>query len=100
VPVKRDGARVTVTGPSELAPQEWHVPGDISSAAFFIVAGLIVPGARLALRDVNMNPTRTGIIDAVRAAGGSIRLENERVVGGEPMADIVVDRQDRLKAFT
>ncbi len=99
VPVKRSGNRVTVTGPAELAPQEWHVPGDISSAAFFLVAGAIVPGARLRLKSVNMNPTRTGILDVLKAAGASVRAENERISGGEPMADLVVDRQNNLKAF-
>lgn len=100
VPMKRQGGRVTISGPSELTPQEWHVPGDISSAAFFMVAGALVPGARLTLRSVNMNPTRTGVVDVLLQAGAAVRMENERVSGGEPMADLIIDRQPPLKAFS
>lgn len=87
---------VTVKGGVELHAQEIHVPGDISSAAFFIVAALITPDSELLIRNVGVNPTRTGIIDVLRSMGGSIELVNEREVSAEPVADILV-RSSRLK---
>jgi 3-phosphoshikimate 1-carboxyvinyltransferase len=87
---------VTVKGGVELQAQEICVPGDISSAAFFIVAALITPDSELLIRDVGVNPTRTGIIDVLRSMGGSIELLNEREVSAEPVADILV-RSSRLR---
>lgn len=87
---------VTVKGGIELHAQEIHVPGDISSAAFFIVAALITPDSELLIRNVGVNPTRTGIIDVLRSMGGSIELVDEREVSAEPVADILV-RSSRLK---
>jgi len=82
------GARVT--GPVELEGRDLVVPGDISSAAFFLVAGLIVPDSELLLKNVGINPTRSGIIDILRQMGGSIELLNEREHCGEPVADLLV----------
>lgn len=96
VPLIRSGAKITITGPSPLKPQNWIVPGDISSAAFFMVGALIVPGANVRLEAVNTNPTRTGILDVLKKAGAPIKIENERTVGGEPIADIVIDKQAKL----
>ena len=79
-----------VSGGRELAGREIVVPGDISSAAFFLVAGLVVPGSELLVRGVGVNPTRTGIIDILRAMGGNIRLMDERDLSGEPVADLLV----------
>lgn len=73
------------------------VPSDISSAAYFIVAGLIVPHSEIMLKNVNTNPTRAGIIEVLKRMGADLRLENERVVSGEPVADIVV-RSSELNA--
>jgi len=87
---------VTVKGGVELQGQEINVPGDISSAAFFIVAALITPGSELLIRNVGVNPTRTGIIDVLRSMGGNIELLNEREVSAEPVADILV-RTSSLK---
>jgi 3-phosphoshikimate 1-carboxyvinyltransferase len=84
------GRTITVTPGATLHAGDVHVPGDISSAAFFMVAGLIVPGSEIVLRDVGVNPTRTGIIDILRQMGGRIELTNEREVAGEPVADIVI----------
>lgn len=89
---------VTVRGGTELAGQEISVPGDISSAAFFMVAALITPGSELLIRNVGINPTRTGILDILRAMGGDIELLNEGEVSGEPVADILV-RSSRLKGI-
>ncbi|MBC7961973.1 MAG: 3-phosphoshikimate 1-carboxyvinyltransferase [Steroidobacteraceae bacterium] len=87
---------VTVHGGAELNAQEVTVPGDISSAAFFIVAALITPGSELLIRNVGINPTRTGVIDILKEMGGDIELLDERELSGEPVADILV-RSSRLK---
>ena len=81
---------IRIHGESELTAQEIEVPGDPSSAAFFIVAALIVPGSDLVIANVGLNPTRAGIITVLRAMGGSIEELNPREVGGEPVADLRV----------
>jgi 3-phosphoshikimate 1-carboxyvinyltransferase len=75
-----------------------HVPGDISSATFFLVAGLITPGAELLVKNVGLNPTRSGAIDILRAMGGQLELLDEREQSGEPVADILV-RHSRLQGI-
>lgn len=84
------GNRVEVKGRPELQGHKVRVPGDISSAAFFLVAASIVPGSRLLIRNVGINPTRTGILDVLRRMGADLELRNERVESGEPVADIFV----------
>jgi 3-phosphoshikimate 1-carboxyvinyltransferase len=85
------GARVIrLTGEAELLPQTIEVPGDPSSAAFFIVAALLVPGSELIIENVGLNPTRTGLISVLREMGGSIEEVGRRQVGGEPVADLLV----------
>lgn len=69
-----DGKKITVQGPQKLSGQTVVVPGDISSAAFWLVAGLIVPNSRVVLKNVGINETRTGIIDVIRAMGGKLEL--------------------------
>ena len=81
---------VSITGGPRLEGREIHVPGDISSAAFFLVAGLIVPGSELLVRNVGINPTRSGIIDILQEMGGDLELLNRRELAGEPVADILV----------
>ncbi|MBD2095485.1 3-phosphoshikimate 1-carboxyvinyltransferase [Trichocoleus sp. FACHB-591] len=88
---------VTVTGPARLQGQTVIVPGDISSAAFWLVAGAIVPGSELWVENVGVNPTRTGVLDALEMMGADITLENQRIVAGEPVADLHV-RHSSLKA--
>jgi 3-phosphoshikimate 1-carboxyvinyltransferase len=87
---------VTITGPAQLYGQNVVVPGDISSAAFWLVAGAIVPGSDLVVENVGVNPTRTGILEALALMGADIQLENQREVAGEPVADIRVRCQDRV----
>jgi len=77
-----------------LVPVDLRVPGDISSAAYFLVAGAIHPNARLVIRDCGINPTRTGIIDILLAMGAKLRIYNERLEAGEPLADIVVESSE------
>ena len=69
-----DGKKITVQGPQKLSGQKVVVPGDISSAAFWLVAGLIVPNSRVVLKNVGINETRTGIIDVIRAMGGKLDI--------------------------
>ncbi|MEO1045991.1 MAG: 3-phosphoshikimate 1-carboxyvinyltransferase [Pseudomonadota bacterium] len=86
-----DGTRhIFVTGEAELKPQNIIVPGDPSSAAFFIVAALIVPGSDLVIRKVGMNPTRAGLITLLQQMGGDITEIDRHDVGGEPVADLRV----------
>ncbi len=89
-PVERDGATVCVEGGARLQATAIDVPGDISSAAFFLVGAAIAPGSDLLLRHVGINPTRTGVLDILRLMGADIALENERDIGGEPVADLRV----------
>lgn len=88
----RDG-RAAVRGGQRLVGTSIPVPADISSSAFFLLAAAIVPGSELLLRDVGVNPTRTGVIDILRAMGARIDLENPRTFGGEPVADLRVRGQ-------
>lgn len=91
VEVEANGTRVIrLVGEAELKPQTIEVPGDPSSAAFFIVAALIVPGSEVTIQNVGLNPTRAGIIEVLRQMGGSIEEVNRREVGGEPVADLLV----------
>ncbi|TAF08704.1 MAG: 3-phosphoshikimate 1-carboxyvinyltransferase [Nostocales cyanobacterium] len=90
---------VTVTGNAKLSGQKVVVPGDISSAAFWLVAASIVPGSDLVVENVGVNPTRTGILEALAMMGADIQLENQREVAGEPVADLRV-RSSQLKSCT
>ena len=90
VTVGREGATAAVVGGQRLTGTRIQVPGDISSAAFFLVAASIAPGSELLLRDVGMNPTRTGVVDILRLMGADIGVENARLAGGEPIADLRV----------
>ena len=89
--VEEDGLDLYVK-PASLRSVDIAVPGDISSAAFWIVAGLCHPDSRILVRDIGLNPSRTGIIDALMAmgAGDNLQLLNERTEGGEPVADLLV----------
>ncbi|MFM6089713.1 MAG: 3-phosphoshikimate 1-carboxyvinyltransferase [Dolichospermum sp.] len=94
-----DSNSVTITGGAKLYGQRVIVPGDISSAAFWLVAGAIVPGSNLVVENVGVNPTRTGILEALALMGADIQLENQREVAGEPVADIRV-RSSGLNSCT
>ncbi len=86
-----DGVRtIRIRGEAELKPLTIEVPGDPSSAAFFMVAGLIVPGSDILIENVGMNSTRAGLYHVLRAMGGQIEAVNLRQVGGEPVADLRV----------
>jgi 3-phosphoshikimate 1-carboxyvinyltransferase len=88
--VRREGNRACVHGGGRLRATRIDVPADVSSAAFFLVAASIAPGSDLVLEHVGINPTRTGIIDILRLMGADITVTNERLAGGEPVADLRV----------
>ena len=85
-----DGTSASLTPPKELFAQEFAVPGDISSAAYFITAAALIPGSELLIRNVGVNPTRDGILRVYRDMGADISLLNERTVSGEPVADLLI----------
>jgi 3-phosphoshikimate 1-carboxyvinyltransferase len=88
---EENGERVIrIRGEADLKPQQIEVPGDPSSAAFFVVAALVVPGSELTIENVGLNPTRAGLFEVLRQMGGSIEELNAREVGGEPVADLLV----------
>lgn len=90
VEVNENGS-VCLEGGHDLTSMTIDVPGDISSAAFFLVAAAITPGANLILRHVGVNPTRTGVINILTKMGAKLELLNETMVGGEPVADIHIE---------
>lgn len=98
VDVASEGDAITLDGGQELAATSIVVPGDISSAAFFLVGAAMTEGAELTLQGVGVNPTRTGVIDILRLMGADIALSQERSMGAEPVADITV-RGSRLHAI-
>lgn len=93
-PIERQGATVSISAQGALQPATIDVPSDISSAAFFLVGASIAPGSDIVLKHVGINPTRTGVIDILRLMGARIEMLNERVVGGEPVADLHVVASD------
>lgn len=93
-----EGKIISIRGEAELKPQHIVVPGDPSSAGFWMVAASIVPGSDVTIANVCMNPTRTGLIQALRMMGASIEALDPREVGGEPVADLRV-RHAPLKAI-
>jgi len=93
VRVDVDGLSATLYPPDALSGQQLEVPGDFSSAAFFIVAGLLGAGPEgLLIENVGLNPTRTGLLDVLRSMGGDIEIRDERHSGAEPVADLLVRR--------
>jgi 3-phosphoshikimate 1-carboxyvinyltransferase len=89
-PLEGGGKRISVRGWAELKPQRLAVPGDPSSAAFPLVAALLVSDSDITITAVGQNPTRDGLVRVLQAMGADIRLENPREVGGEPVADLHV----------
>ncbi len=89
--VVRDGLRVGVRGPARLKALDLEVPGDPSSAAFWAAAALLVPGSRVRVRGVSLNPTRTGFYRILRRMGASVVLEETGEACGEPVGDVVVE---------
>jgi 3-phosphoshikimate 1-carboxyvinyltransferase len=95
--IGREGPAVRLRPGARLAPRSMRVPNDISAAAFWMIAAAVHPDAEVHLTGVGLNPTRTGVLDVLRAMGADIGIEEERQVAGEPVADIVV-RSSQLRA--
>jgi 3-phosphoshikimate 1-carboxyvinyltransferase len=94
VAIETGGRCVRLTGPARLKACPIDVPGDFSSAAFFIVGACLAAEGVLTIRDVGINPTRTGLLDILRQMGAEIRTVNERTSGAEPVADIEIERRE------
>lgn len=93
--LKSDGNLISLSPLlNPLAPVSFYIPGDISSAAYFLVAGAIHPNARIVIKNCGINPTRTGIVDVLLAMGARLKMENERVEAGEPLADIMIESSE------
>ncbi|MBS3736186.1 MAG: 3-phosphoshikimate 1-carboxyvinyltransferase [Candidatus Bipolaricaulota bacterium] len=93
-PISVDENRITVSGPHPLDPLELKVPGDFSSAGYFIAAACLIEGSQLTIRDVGLNETRTGFLELLTEMGASIELTNSEEHNGEPRGDLVVSRSD------
>ncbi|WP_068672010.1 3-phosphoshikimate 1-carboxyvinyltransferase [Oceanobacillus sp. Castelsardo] len=97
--ITRSGLSTTITSNHKLIASDVHVPGDISSAAFFLVAGAIVQGSDITLNNVGLNETRTGIIDVLIKMDADLEIQNKRLVSGEWIGDITI-RHSELKGIT
>lgn len=92
--LERNQNEIRLRGPCDLNSMEWRIPGDISSAAFWLAAAAIVPGSEVLVRDVGVNPTRAGVITVLESMGAEIHLEDYRIINGEPVADILVKHSE------
>ena len=88
------GLDVTLDPSAALSPLALHIPGDLSSAAFPLVAAALLPGSEITIERVGVNPTRTGLLDVLRAIGAGVTVEDEREQGGEPAADVTMRASD------
>jgi 3-phosphoshikimate 1-carboxyvinyltransferase len=86
--VECEGATIRIAGGARLAARDFHVPGDFSSAAFFIAAAVVLPGSDLVIRDVGLNPTRTAFLSVLKEMGAQVSLEDERLECGEPVGTL------------
>ena len=97
--VTSSGTTATIEPEPDLRGMKIEVPGDISSAAYFIAAGLIIPNSEILVKNVGINPTRDGILRVAKEMGGDITVLNEKISGGEPTCDLLV-RSSSLKGIT
>ncbi len=89
-----NGTKISYSGLQEFDAKDFFVPGDISSAAFLIVAAILVKNSRIIIKNVGVNPLRNGIITTLIEMGGKIQLTNEQIIGGEKVADIIVEASE------
>jgi 3-phosphoshikimate 1-carboxyvinyltransferase len=99
VVIVQDGLKLTMAGGQQPRGIEIQVPGDISSAIYMLVGGAIVPGSEVMIRNVGVNPSRAGILEALLSMGAQITLTNRRIVGGERVADLSI-RSSSLRGIT
>ncbi|KAA8734725.1 bifunctional prephenate dehydrogenase/3-phosphoshikimate 1-carboxyvinyltransferase [Acinetobacter qingfengensis] len=97
--VKTEGNKISLTGGGKLTGTRIQVPSDISSAAFFMVGAAITQDADITLEAVGINPTRTGVIEILKQMGADLSVENQRIAGGEPIADIRIRGTQTLKGI-
>src|SRR5512143_235259 len=90
VPLATHGYRLTVQPVESVPSFDLNIPGDLSSAAGLLAAAVLTPGSKLTIQSVGVNPTRTGILDALIAMGAEVEVANEREVGNEPVADVTI----------
>ena len=90
-PVDRHAGHTVLQPGGALRAADLTIPGDFSSAAFFLVAATVVPGSRIELHGVGMNPTRTGLLEILKSMGAKIEINNSRTTAGEPIADLIVE---------
>jgi 3-phosphoshikimate 1-carboxyvinyltransferase len=95
---EKQNERLSVVGQCDFDGSEVDIPGDLSSAAFFLIAGLIIPNSEIRIMNVGVNPTRTGIIDVLHRMGAGVEIENERILSEEPRAELAV-KSSSLKAI-
>lgn len=88
------GLETTISGDFSIVPAEYDVPGDISSAAFYLAAGAILPNSSVTARGITLNPTRTGFLDVLVMMGAKVRIENMREAAGEPLGDVTVSHSE------
>ncbi|MEN1969159.1 3-phosphoshikimate 1-carboxyvinyltransferase [Lentibacillus sp. N15] len=88
--VEQSGDEISLVGGQELTATEVFVPGDISSASFFFAAAAIVPTSRLTIKNVGLNPTRTGMIEVMQQMGANMEINNEQTISGERMGDVTI----------
>lgn len=89
-----EGKKISYSGLQEFGAKDFSVPGDISSAAFFIVAALLVKNSKVLIKNVGVNPLRIGVVTSLQEMGGKISFQNEREIGGEKVADILVEASE------
>lgn len=90
---------ISIKGRSELKSNDVEIPGDFSSAAFFIVGALLIENSDLTIKNVGINPTRTGLLEVLQKMGAGIKIENIRYISGEPVADLYCTGRKKLKAL-
>ncbi len=98
VPLKIKGTAVSISR-AKFQGKEFCVPGDISSAAFFIAAAVILSGSKIKISGLGLNPTRTGFLDVLKKMGAKIEIENKKKICGEPVANLEINGKGRLKAI-
>ena len=97
--IKKDNQLLTIYPAHQLQPFDYAIPGDFSSAAYFVAAASIVPQSEVHIRQVNVNPTRIGFLKIVKQMGGKIKLYNKKIINGEPVADLLISSSN-LKGVT
>ncbi|QYG89074.1 3-phosphoshikimate 1-carboxyvinyltransferase [Bacillus atrophaeus] len=94
IELSEDNTSVSIKGGQSLTAQDIFVPGDISSAAFFLAAGAIIPNSRIVLKNVGLNPTRTGIIDVLQKMGAKLHINESRGDSAEPYGDLTIETSE------